>query len=553
MNPLTLQGIAQALWMKDYDPARIPPEILKRIESAPNSERSYAERFLARLDQLEANSISFVPSFKERYALLRSYLKAGMAQSPRQFYASCLFLGSESNTGYEPIPLDPNFAFPSTDLPQLHKQLGWHFFVGNFTDADKNHYSVLLMFWQYALLPPPLAKKLGLSDVENQSLEMHLAICDPQASVQYRANTVLVAGTTGLIDIAEKPFAYRLGKNAIEGLSANGDLFPARLRGRGWDMGKSPDVEFEIDFSVDDAKGYFMQGDGGCSPSVDGLGTLYYSAALLKLRDGAESAITIDGRRIVLSGGRMWYDHQWTTGFWPSGAAQHGVMRAVNNLTTPAPGGWDWFEIQFHANAAIGLPDEVQLTFAVLHSRANESFYGQTGAAPPGRMTATFKGKFIDAQNVTSDITGTMIVTDWVKIESTPNPAVYPVTNTWYPAGYWFSVDQAVPGPLKEFAPSPLIASGQTGFFAPGLEYTEGGAVARDMRGLEIGRGFAEGTGWAKQADTVVSMAGLPVNDQTRALLTPAPVSWLLRLASTAYASLAQAELKKIMAAAKGL
>jgi hypothetical protein len=77
MNPLTLQGIAQALWMKDYDPARIPPEILKRIESAPNSERSYAERFLARLDQLEANSISFVPSFKERYALLRSYLKAG--------------------------------------------------------------------------------------------------------------------------------------------------------------------------------------------------------------------------------------------------------------------------------------------------------------------------------------------------------------------------------------------------------------------------------------------------------------------------------------------
>ncbi len=553
MDPLTLQGIAQALWMKDYDPARIPPEISKRIDSAPNSERSYAERFLARLDQLEANPLSLAPSFKERYALLRSHVKAGMAMSPRQFYASCLFLGLESNVGYEPIPLDPKFTFPSTDLPQLKKQLGWHFFVGNFTDADKNHYSVLLMFWQYALLPPPLAKTLGLSDVDNQSIEMHLAICDPQNAVQYRADTVVVAGTTGLIDVVEKPYAFRLGKNAIEGLSENGELFPARLRGLGWDRGKSPNVEFAIDLTVDDPKGYFMQGDGGCSPSVDGLGTLYYSASRLQLRDGAESTITIDGRRIALTGGRMWYDHQWTTGFWPSGSPQHAVLRAAKNLAAPAPAGWDWFEIQFHANAAIGLPEEAQLTFAALHTQANQGFYGQTGDAPPGRMTAAFKGKFIDARNQARDITGTMIVTDWVRIKSSPNPAIYPVTRTWYPAGYLFSVDQAVPEPLKEFTLSPLIASGQTGFFGPGLEYTEGGAIARNPQGLEIGRGFAEGTGWAKQAEAVVSMAGLPVNDQTLALLTPAPASWLLRLASAAYAWFAQAKLKEIMAAAKGL
>ena len=53
-----------------------------------------------------------------------------------------------------------------------------------------------------------------------------------------------------------------------------------------------------IDISLDNPKGHFLQGDGGCAPSVDGLGTLYYSAPLLKLRAGARSAITIDARQI---------------------------------------------------------------------------------------------------------------------------------------------------------------------------------------------------------------------------------------------------------------
>jgi 5,10-methylenetetrahydrofolate reductase len=66
MNPLTLQSIAQALWMKEYDRAKIPPHILERIESEKNSEGAYAERFIGRLDQLEANQLSFVPARAER-------------------------------------------------------------------------------------------------------------------------------------------------------------------------------------------------------------------------------------------------------------------------------------------------------------------------------------------------------------------------------------------------------------------------------------------------------------------------------------------------------
>ena len=556
MNSLTLQSIAQALWMKEYDPEKIPPEILRQIESTQNSESSYARRFLERLKQLEENQLTFVPGRAERYALLREHWESAKAMSPREFYASCLFLGPESNLHYEPVPLEPKFDFPAIDLPQLHHQLGWHFFVGNFTDASGNHYSVELMFWQYALLPPSLAAELGLSDIDNQSLEMHLAICDPQAGLQYRANTVIVAGTTGLVEVAAEPFTYRLGRNAIEGLKRNGDLFPVHLQARGWDMGKAPEVEFEIDLTLDNPKGHFLQGDGGCSPSIDGLGTLYYSAPLLKLRAGIESAITIAGKRIVLTGGSMWYDHQWTTGFMPQGAAQHAVMRAANNLKKPAPGGWDWFELQFHAGLDNVVKDEVQMTFSALHSQENQAFYWQTGPTPPPPMSAPVYGKYIDAGNATTDIQGTMIVTDWVKNTTSPNPAVYPPTDTWYPAGYKFTFDdQDLPQRLRVFTLTPLIASGQTGFFATGLQYTEGGAIILDPEGVEIGRGFAEGTNWAHSPDTVITAAGLSVNDQTRALLTPVDPSEELFKESLTYVTDKPnaAELAKIIKEARGM
>lgn len=567
LSPLTLQGIAQALWMKEFDAAKIPPAILAQINSPKNSEQAYAQRFLARLDQLAtaAQQLSFVPPRADRYKLMRDAVTQRGTMTPRELYTTCLFLGPESNTGYDPIPLNPQLDLPAIDLPQLGNQLGWHFFVGNFTDAHGANYSVEMMFWQYTLLPPPLAAQLGLTPIENQSLEMHLAICDPQKGIQYRANTVIAAGTTGLVDIQPKPFLYRLGLNSIAGESHDGSLFPARLQGRGWDMGAEPGTEIEVDLSLENRAGYFKQGDGGCSPSVDGLGTLYYSASLLGLQSGRVSSITIAGQKIVLTGGRMWYDHQWTTGFMPPGAAEHAVMRAAANLSTPAPGGWDWFELQFDPNPAIVPKGEVQMTFAALHSAANASFYGQSGPSSPGPMTAKFSGKYIFPNSsaselagpwektVTQDIKGTMTVDKWVQVKQSPNCAIYPPTDTWYPAHYCFVVDEPIPAPLRTFKVTPLIAAGQTGFFATGLQYTEGGAIVTDADGREIGRGFAEGTGWAKNPTTLLTLAGfenVPGASVLPTPVTPSPLLWVLSgIETLIYAK----QLKAIMASAKGL
>lgn len=550
IDDLTRQNIAQALWMKEYNEDSIPENILAKIYSDKNSNSSYASRFKMNLQLLTNNQISFITSRAERYQVMMEHANT---RSPQQCYASMLFLGPETVTGYEPIPSNPDFTWPQIDSPQFKNQVGWHFFVGNFTDEEHHHYSVQVMFWHYALLPPPLANCLGLSDIENQTLEMHLAISDEQTGIHYRANTVIVAGTTGLVNFTANPFSYSLGKNSIQSLNKTSELFPVRLKGRGWDMGKTPNAEIGIDISLKNITGYFFEGDSGCAPSIDGIGTLYYSAANLKLMEDHDNVISLNGKEIKLTGGSMWYDHQWGTGFMPNGAPQHAVVRAVQNLKKSAPGGWDWFMMQFYKNDKISENGEAQLTISSLHTNNNKKFYGQTGPVSPPVMTATFTGKYIDPKNVTTNISGTMQVTEWIKCSSSPNPELYPPTNTWYPSKYQFTVDGNVPDAIKILSAKPIVAEAQAGYFATGLQYIEGGIVISDNLGNEIGRGFSEGTNYANSNEGIITLAGLPVNNQTKTFIYPPKVSYSQKISSLFYVIFHQKELKTILKEAKGI
>ena len=78
------------------------------------------------------------------------------------------FLGMDSSKGYKTIPRKADFKIPEDDAPQFDYQLGWHFIVGSCTCSNGKEYGVQFMFWQYALLPPDIAKHFGLSDLENQ-------------------------------------------------------------------------------------------------------------------------------------------------------------------------------------------------------------------------------------------------------------------------------------------------------------------------------------------------------------------------------------------------
>ena len=171
--------------------------------------------------------------------------------------------------------------------------------------------------------------------------------------------------------------------------------FPIRLQAKGFgqigDKQAEEKFDVEIDISLAAKKDHFMEGQYGCSPSIDGIGTLYYSISNLQFVEGSKNVIKINGETVELESGKFWYDHQWATGFMPPGNPQHAVMRSSQNLMRAdnklPPGGWDWFMAQFDS--------DVEVAFAALHSIANEKFYFQTGEKP-GIMEAAIVGKFID-------------------------------------------------------------------------------------------------------------------------------------------------------------
>jgi predicted secreted hydrolase len=301
--------------------------------------------------------------------------------------------------------------------------------VGSCWGEDGKEYGVEFMLFQATLLPPPLAQALGLSDWENQVLEMHLAV-STAGGEHIRTRTPLVAGTTGLIHFDPDPFTYSFGRNTIRARE-KGRFFPQEIIAQGWDLGKADPVELSIHLLLQETQPPFLQGKGGCAPSVGGVGTLYYSIPRLRL-DPEGSELSINGQRVRLVDGEFWFDHQWCTGLAPAGNPRVEAIRAAQNLAVAGPGGWDWFMAQFE--------DGSEVTVAAPHSKANKAFYNQSGPNPPGTMNARLEGKWIDQAGVAYQATGMLEVPAWVKADCSPDPSIYPVTHVWYPNRWQFQL-----------------------------------------------------------------------------------------------------------------
>ena len=515
----TADNVARALWMPEFDPAAVPPGIAEQLRSPKNSNAAFGERMRGYLEELTRRKLSFVPSFRGRYEFF-----AGRCEdlTPHQAYAMSNLLGSDTVEGYALLGETADLQFPRDHRVFLNYQVGWHFFVGTAQADNGKSYGIELMFWQWALLPPPVAAQFGLNDIENQVMEMHLAVTE-EGGRHYRAAPLLIAGTTGLLEVRDDPFRWSIGKNSIQA-QHSGDLFPLRLQAKGWDRGTGDHAEIAIDLAFSSGKGILLQGGNGCSPCCAGIGTLYYSIPRLIL--APESSIEIDGNRIALVSGTFWMDHQWGTGFLPSGAPMSAPLRAASRLAVPSPGGWDWFPLQFD--------NDYEITVAAMHSAANSKYYFQTGPEPPGVMTVPVAGKIMDPQAVTSDIKGTLSVTDWVRATHS-NDAAYPPSGAWYPNRWEFTFDDPAPADLRSVVMTPIVAGGQMGYFANGAEYLEGATKLNAPDGRQIGIGFAEATNYAKAQPQQVKLAGLPGDEATVKLLETQSPSPLDRLAATLY------------------
>lgn len=509
-DPETKENSARALWMSEYVPDSIPTDIMSRLGDAKNSRLAFGERMRRRLADLLTNPERFTPDYTIRYTTL---IRFSDKLSAHQAYAMSNLLGLDSAQGYQELPTEIRFEFPYDDRPQFPYQVGWHFYVGTAFGAHDREYGIQLMFWSYSLLPLEMARREGLSDIENQVAEIHFAITSAHDR-HYRTKPVLVAGTTGLITFSDHPFGYALGKNTITALTPD-SLFPLRLQAWGVDNRDDPPVEIAIDITLHQTKGYVLNGDQGLEPSCGGVGTLYYSVPNLRVKPD-ESWLFINGERVPLIAGKFWYDHQWGTGFMPAGSPRNDLLRAAGVLDEQKPGGWDWMEIQFD--------DDTEIALYSLHTNDKRAFYDQTGAHPPGTMVVDGKGSYIRQDGKYGPINATITVTDW--IQSVVADGQYLATNTWYPNRVEVTVhENKVPDEKRHFVMVPLVLTGQQGFFAAGAQYSEGATVIESADGKRIGVGFLESVSYADAMKQNLRLAGLPDTDDMVLLFSPAGVS----------------------------
>ena len=445
----------------------------------------------ARLRDLLENHDSLTPDYQTRYERLLAHTDGLTAHSA---YAMTMLLGKDSSRGYKELPHHPTFEFPDAHLPDLEYQVGWHFFVGTALGSDGRHYGIQFMLWTYSLLPAPVRDALGLDPIANQVVEVHVAV-SREGDRHYRGAPVVVVDD---IEVEANPFRYRAGDNFAEALQSDA-FIPLRIHGESLDGSTQPPTEVALDLTFVAAKPPFLQGNKGASPSVGGVGTLYYSIPRLTLADTG-SSVRIGTETITLIGGHFWFDHQWGTGFMPNGNPRQVDVRAMSDLPKPGPGGWDWFMMDFD--------DDLQLTLAAMHDNSHRKhFYDQTGHKP-GTMTVSTSGKWIDRDGNAHPVDGTMRVTDWVRADRSPDPSLYPITHVWYPNHWIFDLEGDIPDVMRHVELTPIVTDGQAGYFAPGMQYSEGAVVLTGPDG-SVGRGFAESVGYVTKRDTTLSLAGV--------------------------------------------
>ncbi|HPB62884.1 MAG TPA: hypothetical protein PLD15_02935, partial [Mesotoga sp.] len=135
-------------------------------------------------------------------------------------------------------------------------------------------------------------------------------------------------------------------------------------------------------------------------------------------------------------------------------------------------------------------------------------------------------GIFVDQEGNTMDQDGVMIVSEWVKSINSPYPELYWVTDTWYPNSWEFRFEgEGVPENIRHFFLKPVVEGGQSGFFAHGPQYSEGGVYALDAEGNIIGKGFAESVSYADTAENALAITGLPYNEEIRQALESPSIS----------------------------
>jgi predicted secreted hydrolase len=204
---------------------------------------------------------------------------------------------------------------PQDQGPHPDFQTEWWYYTGNLETQDGSHFGYQLTFFRRALLPPQLAIKRPSDWATNQVYMAHFALTDV-ATNSYQAFESISRGAAGLAGAQSDPFSVWLDDWQVRQVSTDTYQLQAKKDG------------FAIQLSLQNLKGFILQGDHGYSQKgpAPGQASYYYSQTRLQTR----GEVTSDGRQFTVSG-LSWMDHEFST----SALDKNQV-------------GWDWFALQLN-------------------------------------------------------------------------------------------------------------------------------------------------------------------------------------------------------------
>jgi predicted secreted hydrolase len=325
--------------------------------------------------------------------------------TPAGIFSSIGLAGPQSSQGWASVEPGP-FTFPDEHGPHWKFRNEWYYLACNLTYGDSKPLFVLLAIIRRGTVP-------NNTDYPPQQLQVvgcEATLEIPGAETPYITTSGAFDGmdtTTTLSFQAPsptQPFSWSaVGTYQNFGLQSSGSekMFPMHC-GIIFNVSSNP-VSVQLTLNAPTTPEYFLQGEKGCAPCIDGIGYRYYSWP----------ALTVSGTVVVNSttytcSGQGWLDHQWGSRMQPLGYVDNLYIRALSVLSgtytktiTPQ---WDWFFVH--------LSNGMHITSAVLPSQ------GFKNGSKPVHLTNT-SVIFVDANNNLSFETfqnGTVVYSNWVNV-----------------------------------------------------------------------------------------------------------------------------------------
>lgn len=363
--------------------------------------------------QIKDHPVSLVPYNPKALEMLSTWC-SGPNITPSGMFSAIGLGGPQSSQGWATVQPGP-FQFPQDHGPHWDIRNEWYYLACNLTyTVNSKDYPLYILLAIIRRGTSPYDKTYPPEKTQIVACEATLEL--PGTSTPYITHQAAFDGFNA--DIIMQP---ELGTDVNNGQGFQWSVFDGKqLFGL---ASSSPEVlpliaainfthptlgpiNCHLDIYSKAEPSYFLQGQQGCAPCLDGVGYRYYSWPALEV----QGVITVGTTSLQAQfcSGQAWLDHQWGSRMQPLGYVDNLYLRALSILGNSYPKElapqWDWFFMH--------LDNGMHITTAVLPS---QGFFNPSGPVP--LTNTTFIN--VDGENKLTSQTfsgGTVTYGNWVQV-----------------------------------------------------------------------------------------------------------------------------------------